>query len=225
MSKFKIKIAPSILSADFGRLDDEIKAVDRAGADWIHIDVMDGHFVPNLTMGPSIVAAARRATSLPLDVHLMIENADRYLVDYVDAGADMITVHAEACPHLHRTVDAILKLNKKAGVALNPATPADAITYVVDKISLVLVMTVNPGFGGQTFIADMLPKIRHIQTMIDTDVDIEVDGGINETTAADVISAGATVLVSGNGIFKADNYKQAIDSMKMMTEDEHRISC
>jgi len=210
-------IAPSILSADFGRLADEVRAIERGGADYVHVDVMDGHFVPNLTIGPLVVAAVRKVTSLPLDVHLMIANADAYLSDYAAAGADILTVHAEACTHLHRTVQAIRGLGKKAGVALNPATPIDAVQYVADELAMVLVMSVNPGFGGQKFINQVVPKIRALRALSDErglDLDIEVDGGIKVDNVDIVAEAGANVIVSGSGIFKAEDYGQTIAAMR-----------
>ncbi len=212
-----IRIAPSILSADFGRLAAEIQAVEAAGADLIHVDVMDGHFVPNLTIGPLIVEVARKATRLPLDVHLMISNADLYLERYAEAGADIIAVHAEACPHLHRTVQAIRALDRKPCVVLNPATPLDALDYVLDQLDMVLVMSVNPGFGGQSFIEAVLPKIEALRSRIEArglDVDVEVDGGVKMDNAARVAGAGATVIVSGSGIFGAGDYRTAIQTMR-----------
>ena len=200
-----VRIAPSILSADFARLGEEVAAVDAAGADWIHVDVMDGHFVPNITIGPLVVKAIRDATKLPFDVHLMIAPVDPYIPDFADAGADIITAHAEAGPHLHRTVQLIKSLGVKAGVSLNPSTPASAVEHVLDDIDLVLVMTVNPGFGGQSFIEGQLDKISRLRQMIDGTgraIDLEVDGGINEETARRVVAAGADVLVAGTATFK-----------------------
>ncbi|MCZ6885547.1 MAG: ribulose-phosphate 3-epimerase [Alphaproteobacteria bacterium] len=199
-----VRIAPSILAADFARLGDEIAAVSEAGADFIHVDVMDGHFVPNITIGPDVVAALRPASSLPFDVHLMIAPVDRYVSAFAEAGADIITVHPEAGPHLHRTVQLIRSLGKKAGVALNPGTPVDVLDNIIDDVDLVLVMTVNPGFGGQAFISSQLAKIEAVRKRIDAsgrDIDLEVDGGINAETALEAVAAGADLLVAGTATF------------------------
>ena len=199
-----MKVAPSILSSDFSRLGEQIAAVEEGGADWIHVDVMDGHFVPNLTFGPVVVKGARRATSLPLDVHLMIEDPDRYLGDFVDAGADVLTVHVEACRHLHRTLQHIRQLGVKAGVALNPATPLSAIEDVVGDLDLLLIMSVNPGFGGQAFIPRSLEKLARARQLLDdagSPAELEVDGGVDARNAAKVIEAGATVVVAGSAVY------------------------
>jgi len=199
-----IRIAPSILSADFAQLGEEIRAITEAGADYVHIDVMDGHFVPNLTIGSMVVKALRPYTTLPFDVHLMISPTDPYVADFAQAGADIITVHPEAGPHLHRTIQLIKSLGKKAGVALNPATPAEAVDFVLDQLDLILVMTVNPGFGGQSFLGNQLDKVRVLRKRIDFTgraIDLEVDGGINPETARDAIAAGADVLVAGTATF------------------------
>ena len=200
-----IRIAPSILSADFGRLAEETAAIIEAGGDWVHVDVMDGHFVPNITIGPGVVKAIRDATDAVFDVHLMISPVDPFIGDFAESGADIITAHVEAGPHLHRTLQAIQGAGKKAGVSLNPSTPAESITHVLDDVDLVLVMTVNPGFGGQSFIDSQLAKIRTLRAMIDEtgrDIDLEVDGGITADTARLAIDAGADVLVAGTASFK-----------------------
>lgn len=218
----KIKVAPSILSADFANLESEIKKVEKAGADLLHIDVMDGHFVPNITIGQPVVRAIRKKTELPLDVHLMIEEPDLYLDEFIDAGADYLTVHVEACPHLHRTISSIKKRKVKAGVALNPATPLEGIQYVFPELNLVLLMTVNPGFGGQNFIPATLSKIRELSNIICSqkfDIDIEVDGGINEKTAPEVIKAGANILVAGSAVYK-ENAKNAIKVLRQAARHE-----
>lgn len=200
-----VRIAPSILSADFARLGEEVRAVDAAGADWIHIDVMDGHFVPNITIGPAIVKAIRPVTRLPFDVHLMISPVDPYLDAFAEAGADTITIHPEAGPHIHRSLQHIRSLGKRAGVVLNPGTPEDALEYLLEEVDLVLVMSVNPGFGGQSFITSQLRKIKAIRSMIDKlgkPIDLEVDGGIDPETARQAIDAGADALVAGTATFR-----------------------
>lgn len=212
-------IAPSILSADFARLGEEVQAIDRAGADWIHIDVMDGHFVPNLTVGPGVVKALRPHSAKPFDVHLMVSPVDLYLEAFAAAGADIITVHPEAGPHVHRTVQAIRALGKKAGIALNPGTPAKMLDYLIDEIDLILVMSVNPGFGGQSFIASQLRKIEAVRKMIEKSgraVHLEVDGGVDTVTARQCVDAGADVLVAGTATFKggADCYAANIAILK-----------
>ena len=207
----RVKIAPSILSADFGRLADEVRAI--ASADYVHVDVMDGHFVPNLTIGPVVIEAVKRATALPLDVHLMIEDAERWVAAYAKAGADLIGVHVEACPHLHRTLGQIRDLGKRPCVVLNPATPLEAIEWVLGDVAQVLVMSVNPGFGGQQFIPGALDKIRRLRRLIDERglaVDIEVDGGVKVDNVAAVCAAGANVIISGSGVFSTKDYAATI---------------
>lgn len=213
-----IKVAPSILSADFASLGKEIKDVEQGGADYIHIDVMDGHFVPNITIGPLIVEAVRPVTELPLDVHLMIEEPDRYIPAFAKAGADVISVHAEACQHLHRTIQLIKEHGVKAGVVLNPHTTVDMIKHVIEELDLVLLMTVNPGFGGQKFIHSVLPKISEVRRLADVkgknEILIEVDGGVNKETAPLCIEAGANLLVAGSAIYGQNDRKKAISDIR-----------
>jgi ribulose-phosphate 3-epimerase len=217
MASRPVKIAPSILSADFGRLADEVRAVSAAGADYVHVDVMDGHFVPNLTIGPMVVAAIRKATTLPLDVHLMIEEPERWIEEYARAGADLIGVHEEACRHLHRAVQQIRHAGKRASVTLNPHTPWEHIRYVLEDVQQVLIMSVNPGFGGQSFIPNVLPKIRDLRHEIlrrGLDVDIEVDGGIKVDNVALVAEAGANVFVAGSAVFAEPDYARVIAGLR-----------
>ncbi|HML34402.1 ribulose-phosphate 3-epimerase [Sporomusa sphaeroides] len=212
-----IKIAPSILSADFSRLADEITKIEQAGADWVHIDVMDGHFVPNLTFGPPVVAAIRKVTPLPFDVHLMVNNPQDLIEPFARAGADIITVHAETAPHLHRLIQTIKELGKKAGVSLNPSTPLSAVEEVLADVDMLLIMSVNPGFGGQKFIPGAVNKIARLKSMLDERnliVDIEVDGGINAATARQVIAAGANILVAGSAVYGAPDIPQAINAIR-----------
>lgn len=212
-----IKIAPSILAADFSKLADEVKEVEAAGAELIHIDVMDGHFVPNITMGAIVVEALRPVTKLPLDVHLMIENPDAYIEQFAQAGADYITVHVEACPHLHRTLQLIRSTGVKSGVVLNPHTPIETILHVLDEVDLVLFMTVNPGFGGQKFIHSVLPKVKQLSTLIrerNLPIEIEIDGGVDEETIIPCVEAGATILVAGSAIFGKANRGEALQRIK-----------
>jgi ribulose-phosphate 3-epimerase len=217
MSRRKPRIAASILAADFGRLAAQVGSVEQAGADWIHIDVMDGHFVPNLSIGPVVVEAVKRVTRLPLDVHLMIEQPERYVDAFVKAGAATVGVHVEACPHLHRTVGQIREAGARASVVLNPGTPASAVKAVLGDVDQVLVMTVDPGFGGQSFIDSMIPKIAELRSWIDErglDVDLEVDGGISERTIGAAARAGADVFVAGTAVFGASDYAEAIASLR-----------
>lgn len=212
-----VLLAPSILSADFARLGDEVRAVEAAGADWIHVDVMDGHFVPNITIGLPVVQALRHVTSLPLDAHLMITNADRYAVEFVRAGASRVSVHVEASPHLHRTVQAIRGAGAKAGVVLNPATPIEWVDPILGDVDYVLLMTVNPGFGGQRFITSVLGKVRRLRAMVverGLDVDIQVDGGVSAETIASVRLAGANVFVAGSAVFGSADYAETLQTLR-----------
>ncbi len=214
----QVLVAPSILSADFTRLGEQIAEAEKGGADWIHIDVMDGHFVPNITVGPLIVAAARRVTKLPLDVHLMIEKPDRYIDDFVKAGADWLTVHQETCPHLHRTVQRIRELGARPGVSLNPSTPVETLVDILPFVELILVMTVNPGFGGQSFIRESLPKLARLARLLESaslpNVRIEVDGGIDAKTAPAVVEFGANVLVAGSAVFAKGSIVENIQAIR-----------
>jgi ribulose-phosphate 3-epimerase len=216
------KIAPSILSADFARLGDEVRAIEVAGADYVHVDVMDGHFVPNITIGPLVVDAVRKVTPLPLDVHLMIADPDRYIGDFASAGADIIVVHAEACSHLHRTVQLIKSFGKKVGVSLNPATPLQCLDYVLDELDLVLLMTVNPGFGGQSFIDACIPKIQSLRGMLDrrgSEAELEVDGGVKIDNIAKIAHAGADVFVAGSAVFGSNDYAATISELKRLARE------
>ena len=212
-----IKLAPSILSADFARLLEDVKKVEQAGCEYLHIDVMDGHFVPNITLGPAIVKSLRKDVNMVFDTHLMIENPDNYIKDFVDAGSDIIVVHAEACNHLHRTIQNIKSYNIKAGVALNPATPIETIKHVLEDVDMVLVMTVNPGFGGQSFIEGLIEKIEELKKIIDEKklkVDIQVDGGIKPDNIDKVVKAGANIIVAGSAIFNSDNICETVKIMR-----------
>lgn len=212
-----IKIAPSILAANFSKLAEEVIEVEKAGADLIHIDVMDGHFVPNITMGAIVVEALRPVTKLPLDVHLMIQNPDAYIEQFANAGADYISVHVEACPHLHRTLQLIRSTGAKSGVVLNPHTPLESILHVLDQVDMVLFMTVNPGFGGQKFIQSVLPKVKQLSTIIkeqNLPIEIEIDGGVDEETIIPCVEAGATILVAGSAIYNKDNRAEALQQLR-----------
>ena len=209
-----IKLAPSILSADFARLLEDVKKVENAGCQYLHIDVMDGHFVPNITLGPAIIKSLRKDVNMVFDAHLMIENPDQYIKEFVDAGCDLIVVHQEACKHLHRTIQNIKSYGIKAGVALNPATPIETIKYVLEEVDMVLIMTVNPGFGGQSFIESMIPKIKELKSLIDKKglkVDIQVDGGIKPDNVDKVVKAGANIIVAGSAIFNSDDIQNTVD--------------
>ena len=212
-----VKIAPSILSADFSRLGEEIAAAEKAGADLVHIDVMDGHFVPNITIGPLVVKSVKKIASIPMDVHLMIEEPDRYIRDFADSGADIITVHSEACPHLHRTIQNIKECGVKAAVSVNPATPLGDIEFILPFVDMALIMSVNPGFGGQKFIPEVLPKIERLKNMISANnhrVDIEVDGGVTVDNVAEVDRAGADIVVMGSAFYNSENYAETVRAVR-----------
>ena len=212
-----IKLAPSILSADFARLLEDVKKVEKAGCEYLHIDVMDGHFVPNITLGPAIVKSLRKDVNMVFDTHLMIEDPDNYIKDFVDAGSDLIVVHAEACRHLHRTIQNIKSYNVKVGVALNPATSIESIKHIIEDVDMVLIMTVNPGFGGQSFIESMLEKIKELKQLIDDknlNVDIQVDGGIKPDNIHKVVEAGANIIVAGSAIFNSENIEETVSLMR-----------
>ena len=220
-----VKIAPSILSSDFGRLAEQVIEAEEAGADWIHVDVMDGSFVPNITIGPAVTEAVRSATDLPVDVHLMINNPDQHLEAFADAGADYLTVHQEACVHLHKTIDAIRDMNVRPGITLNPATSIGTIEDIIDYVDLVLVMSVNPGFGGQSFIPSSIERIKKLKDLIRgrglTGVELEVDGGINENTAASVVNAGSSVLVAGSAVYgHPEGVAEAIRRLRLAASEE-----
>lgn len=213
-----IKLAPSILSADFARLLEDVKKVEKAGCEYLHIDVMDGHFVPNITLGPGVIKSLRKDVNMVFDAHLMIENPDNYIKEFVDAGCDIIVVHQEACKHLHRTIQNIKSYNVKVGVALNPATPIETIKHILDYIDMVLIMTVNPGFGGQSFIDNTISKIKELKSIIDSknlNIDIQVDGGIKPENVQKVVSAGANVIVAGSAIFNSDDIQKTVDLFRI----------